>query len=46
LWQSLGVNHPLYDLTLERAALLGAVAIAGVFMMFPVLGLLWDGFLR
>ncbi len=46
LWQSLGVNHPLYDLTLERGALLGAVFIAGVFMAIPVLGLLWDGFLR
>ncbi len=46
LWQSLGVNHPLYDLTLERGALLGAVVIAGVFMVIPVLGLVWDGFLR
>ena len=46
LWQSLGVNHPLYDLTLERGALLGAVVIAGVFMVIPLLGLLWDGFLR
>jgi succinate dehydrogenase / fumarate reductase cytochrome b subunit len=46
LWQSLGINHPLYDLTLERFALLGAVVIAGVFMMIPVLGLVWDGFLR
>ncbi len=45
-WQSLGVNHPLYDLTLERGALLGAVVIAGVFMVIPVLGLVWDGFLR
>ncbi len=46
LWQSLGVNHPLYDLTLERGALLGAVLIAGVFMVFPALGFFWDGFLR
>lgn len=46
IWQSLGINHPLYDLTLERGALLGAVVIAGVFMVIPVLGLLWDGFLR
>lgn len=46
IWQSLGMNHPLYDLTLERGALLGAVVIAGVFMLFPVLGFLWDGFLR
>lgn len=46
LWQSLGINHPLYELTLERVALLGAVAIAGVFMVIPVLGLLWDGFLH
>ncbi len=46
LWQSLGVNHPLYDLTLERGALLGALVIAGVFMMIPLLGIFWDGFLR
>ncbi|MEN8258428.1 MAG: succinate dehydrogenase cytochrome b subunit [Thermodesulfobacteriota bacterium] len=46
IWQSLGVNHPLYDLTLDRGALLGAVVIAGLFMVFPILGLLWDGFLR
>lgn len=46
LFQSLGVNHPLYDLTLERGARLGAVVIAGVFVVIPLLGIFWDGFLR
>lgn len=46
LWQSLGISHPLYDLSLERGALLAALVIAGTFMMMPLLGLLWAGFLR
>jgi succinate dehydrogenase / fumarate reductase cytochrome b subunit len=45
-WQSLGINHPLYELTLERGALVGALLLSGIFMVIPVLGLLWDGFLR
>lgn len=46
LWQSLGINHPLYNAVLGRGALLAALLVAGLFMAMPVLGLVWDGFLR
>lgn len=46
LWQSLGINHPLYNLVLARGALLVALLLATVFMAIPLLGLFWDGFLR
>jgi succinate dehydrogenase / fumarate reductase cytochrome b subunit len=46
LWQSLGINHPLYNRVLARGALLTGLLLAGVFMAMPLLGLVWDGFLR
>ena len=46
LCQSLGASHPTYDLMLRRGAVGLAVLVGGVFVSFPLLAQLWDGFLR
>jgi succinate dehydrogenase / fumarate reductase cytochrome b subunit len=46
LWQSLGVSHPAYDTLIRRGGLGLAVVAGTVFCSFPILALVWDGFLR
>lgn len=46
LWQSLGGSHPAYDTLLRRTTLGLAVVMGAVFVSFPILALVWDGFLR
>ncbi len=46
LWQSLGGSHPAYDTLLRRGALALAVLVGCVFVSFPILAQVWDGFLR
>jgi succinate dehydrogenase / fumarate reductase cytochrome b subunit len=46
LWQSLGAAHPAYDVPLRRTAFGLAVITGCVFMSFPFLAMVWDGFLR
>jgi len=43
--QSLGINHPKYNLILHRGTLFLCMVIAAVFVLIPVLGLLWPNFL-
>lgn len=45
LWQSMGVNHPLYNGILRGGAWFFALAISAVFIILPLLGLCWSGFL-
>lgn len=46
LWQSLGGSHPAYDKLLRRGSLGVAVLVALVFVSFPILAQVWEGFLR
>ena len=43
--QSLGINHPKYNLILHRGTLSLGMVIAAVFFLIPVLSLLWPDFL-
>jgi len=43
--QSLGGNHPKYNLILHRGTLVLCMVIAAVFLLIPVLSLFWPGFL-
>ncbi|MEA3546703.1 MAG: succinate dehydrogenase cytochrome b subunit [Thermodesulfobacteriota bacterium] len=45
MFQSLGINHPKYNLILHRGTLFLCMVIAAVFVLIPVLGLLWPNFL-
>ncbi len=46
LWQSLGASHPAYDPFLRRGTLGLAIVVGGVFISFPILAMVWDGFLQ
>ncbi|MEJ2689185.1 MAG: succinate dehydrogenase, partial [Deltaproteobacteria bacterium] len=46
LLQSLGVNHPKYNLLLEKGAVTAGTIIAALFFMIPLLALLVNGFLK
>ena len=46
LWQSLGVSHPAYDMVIRRGTLTLAVVMGTVFVSFPILAMVWDGFLQ
>lgn len=46
LLQSLGINHPKYNLFFEKGAVTVAVVVAALFFMIPLLALLSNGFLK
>lgn len=46
LFQSLGLNHPTYNTLLRRGALIVTFLLCAVFIMIPLLSLLWGKFLR
>ena len=45
MFQSLGINHPKYNFFLHRGTLSLCMVITVIFVLIPVLGLLWPGFL-
>ena len=45
LWQSMGINHPLYNGLIRAGAWFFTLFIAAVFFLLPLLGLFWPGFL-
>ncbi len=45
LWQSVGFNHELYNGVLRGGAWFLTVVIVGIFLIIPLLGLFWSGFL-
>ncbi len=46
LFQTLGIVAPRYDQPLRRAAVLVSLLAGGVFMLLPLLALVWPDFLR
>jgi len=46
MFQTAGLNHPKYDVLIDRLTLAASIIIGTVFMMIPALALFWPDFLR
>jgi len=46
MFQTAGLNHPKYDVLIDRLSLAASIIIGTVFMMIPIMALFWPDFLR
>ena len=45
LFQTLGINHPKYDCTIRTGGLSVTFILGAIFILIPILALVWTGFL-